>query len=129
MKKSILAFCIFLAACGNKLNEKEKIYLAGQMIEQLQQRSSYADSLKVEVFLMDENAQNNLVQIPGGGYAFSKQYKEKIATNKPLAKLVEQCNVSVLAYGTLKSYVAKDLLRKIPGRKGDSLMKIFSKLR
>jgi len=129
MKKLMLACIIFLSACTSKITNEEKVKMAGLLIEQLQDKAEYSDSLKVAVFLLDETAQDNLVKIPGGGYGFSKQYKEKIGGNKELARLVDKCNVSVLAYGTFKKHVAKELIEKVPGSEGDSLRQLFLKLR
>lgn len=124
----LLAACL-LSACSTTLSEREKVQMAGVLLVELEKKAAYSDSLKVEVLLLDPPAQNSLVEIPGGGFAFSKEYKEKVAGNKPLYNLVEKCNISVLAYGTLKSYVVQELIRKVPGREGDSLMNIYSKLR
>ncbi|MBL7711814.1 MAG: hypothetical protein JNL13_05095, partial [Chitinophagaceae bacterium] len=130
MKNVCFLFVLsFLSACSAQLGDKEKVHLAGTLLHELEQKAAYADSLKVEVLLLDPSAQNSLVQIPGGGFAFSKEYKEKVSGNKPLYRLVEKCNVSVLAYGTLKSYVAKELIGKVPDREKDSLMRIYNNLR
>lgn len=124
----LFALCL-LSACSARLGDKEKLHMAGTLLNELEKKAAYSDSLKVEVLLQDPSAQNSLVQIPGGGFAFSKEYKEKVSGNKPLYNLVEKCNVSVLAYGTLKSYVAKELIGKVTGSQGDSLMRIYNKLR
>ena len=130
MKKIVFLLSVcFLSACSAQLSDQEKVEMAGMLILELEKKAEYTDSLKVEVLLMDPAAEKNLVEIPGGGYAFSKEYKQKVSGNKPLYNLVEKCNVSVLAYGTLKSYVAKELIRKVPGRQGDSLMSIYHTLR
>ncbi len=130
MKNVVILFiAVTFLSCSSGTSEKEKIYMAGSLMEKLRHHAAYADSLKVEVFILDEKAANYLVEIPGGGYAFSKQYKAKVAGNKELSALVEKCNVSVLAYGTLKTYIAKEFITKIPGKPGDSLKQIFNTLR
>jgi hypothetical protein len=125
----VLLTAVIFLSCKSENSDSKKIFMAGALMEKLRHNAAYSDSLKVEVFLVDEKAANYLVEIPGGGYAFSKQYKMKIADNKELSALVEKCNVSVLAYGTLKTYIAKELIAKIPGKSGDSLKHIFSTLR
>lgn len=125
----VLLTAVIFLSCKSEDSERKKIFMAGTLMEKLRYNAAYADSLKVEVFLVDEKAANYLVEIPGGGYAFSKQYKMQVADNKELSALVEKCNVSVLAYGTLKTYIAKEIIAKIPGKSGDSLKHIFSTLR
>lgn len=130
MKNRVFLFALcLLSACSARLSDQEKVHMAGMLLTELEKKAAYSDSLKVEVLLQDPSAQNSLVQIPGGGFAFSKEYKKQVSGNKPLYNLVEKCNVSVLAYGTLKSYVAKELIGKVPGAQGDSLMQIYNKLR
>lgn len=129
MKYGALMLIVMMTACKPRVSQDEKVFLAGKLLQELQRKAEYNDSLKVEIFLIDEQAQHHMVQLPGGGFAFSKQYKEQVAANKQLAQLVQHCNVSVLAYGTLKSYVAREVIRKIPGKQGDSLQQIYLALR
>ncbi|WP_344821810.1 hypothetical protein [Rurimicrobium arvi] len=125
----VVAGIVIACSCNRKVMRTNSVMLASEMIVRLETAAEYSDSLKAAVLLRDAQAIHHVVPLPSGGYGFSRQYLDANKSDPQFYRLIRDCNVSVLAYESLKRYVGNEMMQSVSGPGSDTIRERWNELR